>query len=537
MAKLDLHDIQGNIVKGYGRYGFPKARYVFFSINKEQPGRVFLNKVIALVTTSEPWENYGKTQNNAALPSVTTNIAFSYQGLKRLGLSRQSLQSFPTDFAMGMKARHDILGDDGASAPQNWDPIWRDNEVHCWLSINGRDEDSIEQRYQTILRFIGESNEGVTLISGHRGDNGADNLDYQQASAVFNNGNPTPKEHFGYTDGISDPYFKGTETNPLNVIGGGKRTKEDPSTTAGWQPIETGEFILGHRDEAFETPTNAPMPRLLAHNGTYMVYRKLHENVASFNDYIENTGKDFPGGKEAVAAKFVGRWRNGVPLTSFPTEEKANAFLSELAAAKKQLSEIDAQANANEQELNTARQKYAALKKQFVAFDYNNDIDGGKCPVGAHARRANPRGALAFGVKKAFQTPGALVDRRRIARRGLPYGEVKDPTKNNGNHGIIFMAINASIERQFEFVQQQWINYSNDFKLGNDKDPIVGNHEIDQEGACQGKMTLEGDRNQNRPPFFCSAMPRFVETRGGEYFFIPSLTALKMIAEGIVDPT
>lgn len=532
-VKLDLHDIQGNIIKGYGRYGFPKARYVFFEIKDPGRGREFLKKVIPLVTTSESWENFGKSQDASKVPNVTTNIAFSYQGLKKLGLPRQSLQSFPTDFAMGMKERRDILGDDGVSAPENWDPIW-EREVHCWISINGRTEDLVESRFQQILAFSQQSNDGVKLLSGHRGANGADQLDYQQASALFIDGELTPKEHFGYVDGISDPFFKGSETNPANVIGGGKRTREDPATVDGWEPLETGEFILGHRDEAYEYPTNAAMPRLLSHNGTYMVYRKLHENTRSFYEYIENLGKDFPDGEEAVAAKFAGRWRNGVPVTSYPHKAEADKFAAQLGAAKRRLEDAH-----SETEKRTAEIEYRELKKGLVAFDYNNDIEGSGCPVGAHTRRANPRGALEFGTKNAFLTPGALVNRRRIARRGLPYGEFeKDKAyDNDGNHGIIFMAINASIERQFEFVQQQWLNYGNDFKLANDKDPILGNHAADQSGAGTGKMIIEGDKKSDRPPFFCSGIPRFVETRGGEYFFIPSMTALRMIADGIVDPT
>jgi len=98
------------------------------------------------------------------------------------------------------------------------------------------------------------------------------------------------------------------------------------------------------------------------------------------------------------------------------------------------------------------------------------------------------------------------------------------------------MSINASIKRQFEFVLQQWINYGNDFKLANDKCPVLGNHsEINGKG--DGKMVFGSNNIEDGPPYFLNELPRFVETRGGEYFFIPSLTALRMIAEGIVDPT
>ena len=218
MARLDLYDIQGNIVKGYGRFGFPFARYVFFGFSDENAGRNFVSKIIPLVTTAEPWENFFEKQDKLTLPKATTNIAFSYQGLKKLGVPRISLQSFPDDFSMGMKERCDILGDDDASAPENWDKIWRDNEVHCWISINGVSEKEIETRYQQIMKFVEENNKGVKLLSGHRGDDGKQNLDYQSAAAVFHDNKPSAREHFGFVDGISDPFFKGTQTSPYYVV-------------------------------------------------------------------------------------------------------------------------------------------------------------------------------------------------------------------------------------------------------------------------------------------------------------------------------
>jgi len=115
-----------------------------------------------------------------------------------------------------------------------------------------------------------------------------------------------------------------------------------------------------------------------------------------------------------------------------------------------------------------------------------------------------------------------LINRRRILRRGLPYGEVTDSNDDEGNHGIIFMVINASISRQFEFVQQQWMNYGNDFKLANDKDPLLGNHGLDKQGKPNGRMMIEADPKGEKPPFFCSAIPRFVETREGDYFLSPA---------------
>ena len=530
-TKLDLHDIQGNIIKGYGRFGFPKARYIFYRIKKGDAGRKFILDLIPKITTSVPWTQNGSEKDGTKKPKVTTNIAFTYEGFKKLGIPEIALHSFPDEFSMGMKARQDILGDDGVSAPHHWDPIWQSKEpVHLFISINGETLDDIKGRYQEICQFVEQSSGGVEQLKGHRGEDGDNNLPYQEASALFKNGMPTPKEHFGYTDGISDPYFKGSGANPANVIGRGKLAGGDPNTSAGWAPLETGEFLLGHKDEAFEYP-KAPIPRLLSHNGTFMVYRKLHENVGSFNTYLEKVGESFPGGKEALAAKFAGRWRNGAPITTFPTAEEANQFAADLSEARKK-----AYAAAEETK-KAALAQYFELRTKLRAFDFNKDLPGSRCPVGAHIRRLNPRGSLEYGKKGAYETPGALANRRRIARRGLPYGEVKDQTKDDGNHGIIFMALNADIKRQFEFVQQQWINYGNDFKLANDKDPILGNHGTNENGDRDGRMVIEADPKEDKPPFFCSNLPRFVETRGGDYFFIPSLTALRMIGDGIIDPT
>ncbi|GLQ75413.1 Dyp-type peroxidase [Vibrio penaeicida] len=526
-AAIDLHDIQGNIIKGYGRFGYPHARYLFLSVRKEADARRFLRQIINNVTTSVPWGQPGPNQEPVPKPLATTNVGFTYNGLKAIGVPQQSLQSFPQAFAMGMPARKDILGDDLSSAPEHWDPIWHSPEkVHLWLSINGQTQADIEIRYKELLRLIEICDAGVELLQGHRAGNG-ELLPYQDAAALRENEKVTPKEHFGYVDGISDPFFKGTGAPAERVLGAGKPTGKDPSKMEGWEPLETGEFILGHRDESFEYP-KAPTPPLLAKNGTFMVYRKLHQNVKSFKRYSEEVGKDFEGGSEALSAKFVGRWKNGAPIASFPTQKEADAFHDKLRKAQK---------NAKENPTTANKEKYLELKQQLTAFNYSDDIKGSACPMGSHVRRANPRGALEYGVKDAFNTPGALVNRRRILRRGLPYGTVSESPEDSGNQGIIFMALNADIERQFEFVQQQWMNYGNDFKRSNEKDPIIGNMSNNPDVSADGSMLIQGNEQTGKKPFFCSHIPRFVETRGGDYFFIPSLTALRMLAEGIIDPT
>ena len=126
-----------------------------------------------------------------------------------------------------------------------------------------------------------------------------------------------------------------------------------------------------------------------------------------------------------------------------------------------------------------------------------------------------------------------LNNRRRILRRGMPYGGTAPGKPHDGSdeQGIVFMAICASLFRQFEFVQQQWLQYGLDFNQGNDTCPLLGNR------SASAKFVIPADPASGDAPFICDGLPQLVEPRGGEYFFIPSMTALRMIATGIVDPT
>lgn len=532
-TQLDLADIQGYVLRVYGR-SYPLSRHVFLNIRDTWPAsskavsvcdvRAFVGDITRHVTTAVEW---GNGPNQIPRPDYTLNIAFTYQGLKEVGLPRASLNTFPAEFTSGMKQRRDILGDDGPSYPDKWDPIWKENRetrdrgVHIFISISARDEKMLEERYNWLKDQVERYHECVKILDGHRGEND-ELLDYQDTRPVMENGRYTAKEHFGYTDGIGDPVFEGSPKNQMNVQGRGKQMAD-----GSWQPLATGEFLLGHIDEAREYPP-APSPVLLSRNGTYMAYRKLHQNVATFETYLEEHSRKYPGGKELLAAKFVGRWRdNGAPLVKAPDTESKILFDSQLAAARQ-------------------RGDHDTCDRMLSHFTYDDDMSGAKCPFSAHIRRINPRASLQMckgekpgsmvSNKGAFDTPGSLADRRRILRRGSTYGEVKDRTSDKGNHGVIIMAINADIARQFEFVQQQWINYGNDFQAASDKEILLGNHNASDD-RFSSKAVLQVEPDSDEAPYFLTKIPRFVETRGGDYFFVPSMTALQMIAQGVIDPT
>jgi Dyp-type peroxidase family len=461
MSKLDATDIQGFVLRGYV---FPFARFLFLHIPAAENGRKFVLELAGKVTTGQLWDNQK--------PRTTLNIAFTYAGLSALGLPQASLQSFPVEFVQGMKARGGILGDVGRNSPDHWDPFWQQDPVHVWLGVYAESPGELDQKTHEI--------EQLAVSTG-----GAVFIGMQNAGLLVVNGEPGPKEHFGYTDGFGNPDYLGVQrdTQP----GQGKLSPDGKS----WLPLATGELLLGYADEAGEIPV-APVPHLLANNGTFMVYRKLHQNVATFRDYMKKKSAQYGCSEDKLKAKFVGRWPDGTPLELSPDSENPDIVKE---------------------------------KKENVNFVYGQDLQGERCPLGAHIRRANPRDA--FGFK------GRLVNRRRISRRGMPYGEYlpeDQPADDDKEHGIAFMALNASIFRQFEFVQQQWIDYGNDAHQGNDKDALLGNH------GDQGRFMIQGSDDPASPPFICGELPNFVELRGGDYFFLPSITALRMIGAGAVDP-
>ncbi len=169
ITQMDLGDIQGNIVKAYGRYGFPVARHILYHVASGVIGREFVADIAPLVTTSVPWPDIDKT------PPVATNIAFTYEGLRRLGVPDDTLNGFPDEFSMGMKARRDIIGDTGPNHFSRWDPVWNRDEdleaqhVHILISINAKTGANLEMQYQRIQGILEKRSAGVTQLTGHRG--------------------------------------------------------------------------------------------------------------------------------------------------------------------------------------------------------------------------------------------------------------------------------------------------------------------------------------------------------------------------------
>jgi Dyp-type peroxidase family len=409
-----------------------------------------MGRMLPQISTAEPWAD--------GPPAIALHVALTHSGLQAVGVAQEILDSFPEEFRQGMAARAERLGDRGPSAPANWEPGLGTGEAHVLVTVYAVDDEALETA-RMALKTVGAEG-AVTVINETR-------------AAALEAG----RDHFGFADGIAQPSLHGSGVAARPGDG-------QPNGDGTWRDVAVGEFLLGHQDEDGGLPAAPAQP--FDRNGTFMVYRKLRQDAAAFRRFIAEQGAKYPGGPEKLAAKIVGRWPDGTPLSVSPDGPDA---------------------------------AIAADPARINDFAYADDADGLRCPLGAHIRRTNPRDMAGFFA-------GRLTNRHRIIRRGRSYGPPLAPGAagdDGADRGLVFICFQASIWRQFETIQALWIDDGDPFGLGPDKDFLIG----EPNGA--GKMTIQG-----HPPHFLKPQPRFVTMRGGEYLYRPSMTALRMLADGSV---
>jgi Dyp-type peroxidase family len=467
--QIDRSDIQGNVLRAYGNT-YPCTAYVFVGIGEIAGGRAWLSEVADLVSSDEEWRQ-GK-------PRSHHNVAVTCAGLRALGVPEAMIATFSDEFCQGMAARSEMLGDLGASSLKHWDTGLGTGAAHVLVTVNARSRDEIEAELASLRDSI-ERAAGVSIV-------------HEQYAELLSppGGDPAaaPREQFGFSDGAAQPAITGVSDS--SAPGGGV-----PLAGESWRPLALGEFVLGYPDEDTLVDPQRRLPSApadpLGRSGTYVVYRKLRQDVALFRRVLSDAAARFGSGdEELLAAKVVGRWRNGTPLVVSP--ERPDPTFSATAPGSNAFRYLDV------------------------------DVDGKRCPLGAHIRRSNPRDGLGW---RGLDDSGLLSFRHRIIRRGVPYGPplAGGALEDNGiDRGLVFVCFQASISRQFESVQLQWLNDGNGFRLGHDSDFLLGSP------LGTGKMTVQGD-----PPFMLSPQGMFVTTRGGEYLFMPGIAALRALAGGL----
>ena len=433
--ELELTDIQSNIL---GSPPWGRAAYLFLTMVDEQAFREGLTRL--LEASGEVGFNSAELfeQRNARnTPRLTRalNIAFTWTGLERLGLAKVHLDSMPLAFRQGMAERADILGDVEQWAPNTWQGALGCKHIHVLIAAFCMDGDVKDYWREIRTRIEPEANpDGPDFI-------GCKVVHEEFGARIWRDGNTY--EPFGFRDGVGQPDIEGVGL-----------PKPWPKKSV----IAAGEFVLGYRDvdgndQIAAGLVGAPFRDLCA-NGTYMVFRKIEQDVDRFREDL--VAFERLSGGEDLATRFVGRRRDG---TSLAVHE-------------------------------------AAACRDPDDFDYANDPNGEKCPFASHARRTNPRTAESR--------------RHRIIRRGMPYSD-------GSRQGMLFVCLNARIDTQFEFLQSEWCK-KGDF-LGTFtevRDPIVG-----------GGGTFI-DPSQPIP----RSLRSYVTVRGGEYFFVPGVSALGRIANG-----
>lgn len=465
--RLELEDIQGLLARGYGN--LRAASFILIAIEDAAAARRWLGSLVDSITAAS---ERPKEQS--------VNLAFTAPGLAKLGVETAVDAGFSAEFVGGMVTPHRrrLLADVGTSAPEAW--VWggpTTPQVDVLLLLYATaaaDLDDLRAFHEARL-----SADGMRLVA---------TLDTRELDAF---------EHFGFHDGVSQPIIEGL------------------SKTGHWaDTLRAGEFILGYPNE-YGLYTSRPFVRSsmdpqgllpaiptlngshdLGRNGSYLVLRQLRQYVHRFWRYIDSAtkradGTDDPVARTRLAAQMVGRWPSGAPLTLAP--------------------------EADDERLSDAND-----------FGYHEpDRHGNLCPIGSHVRRANPRDSLdpEPGSRKSI-----LVGKRhRILRRGRGYGphmDIQAALASDENldeeRGLHFMCLNANIARQFEFVQHTWINDPRFNGLYEDPDPLVG-------ATPQTERTFTIQRAPLRTRLH--GIPEFTSVRGGGYFFLPGLRAVRYLAD------
>ena len=490
VAQVNTKDIQGLVRFGYS--ALTEASFLLLNIRDIAAARSWLSA--APISTAE---------GLPVPPTTALQVAFTREGLAALGASDELLSGFCAEFLSGMsgeESRSRRLGDVGANSPQNWQWGGPGNVPHMLVMFYAQPGKLVSwiRSLQTIVWIA-----AFDLL------------------AALDTSDLKGKEPFGFNDGISQPTpdWKRERTAPTDELTYGNL-------------LSLGEFLLGYPNEYGKysyrpmLSSDVPCSSVLAFaedqpdkhdfglNGAFLVLRQLEQDVQGFWRFLDEQTAPNSLARQNLAEAMVGRRMDGTPL---------------LPLSSADIPGIDAK---------SARQN---------GFTYEADSEGTRCPFGAHIRRANPRNAdlpastgplsrllhmLGFGNPLFRDDVIASTRFHRMIRRGREYGPKLPPDQaiseraDTAERGINFICIVANILRQFEFVQNSWIVNSKFDALTEESDPLLGNRR-----AIAG-CPFADSYSQPQPDdarIRTTGLPQFVTVRGGAYFFLPSLSAVRYL--------
>jgi Dyp-type peroxidase family len=515
-SALDLGDVQGLTV---GYPGHEAAAFVVLRVTHPERARRWLGtlpvttaaQANAVIDAAKPGAVAVADPDTAGLPAVAVHVGLSHTGLAALGVTDEQLAGFDRSFRAGMAARERALapgvGTDswqppfapppGRTAPGRAVPgraapgraatssPGADRGVHVLVHLSAATPGDLAPRLaETVAEATASGGFGEPWVQ-----DAARIPDPSPGAAPAVPGERRRYvEHFGFADGISQPTITGVSRSGRAL---------SPAE------LPPGELLLGYPDVDGDT-AGATAPAALRRNGTYLVFRKLEQDVPAFRAMVRDAAARAGVTTDDVAAKLVGRRRDGTVIAD-GTDVTGPAS---------------------------------------VALSFDDDDEGLRCPVGAHVRRVNPRDSRPLGdvggapVKdptglsreRETRLEARLVRRHLMLRRGIPYGryhgEGATPGDGSrGERGLLFVALVGDIGRQFEFVQTQWMSDGTALRLGTDRDVFSGAAGAGTgTGTGTGKFTIQG-----APPVLVPTPRPVVTCRGGEYFLLPGLAALRAL--------
>ena len=487
---LDLEDIQGNILAGFNK---DYATFLLFALPDDRAQvREWLRGSVDQVATAEEVKQFNdlfraiprRSGHEGIVEATWMNLAFTHDGLEKLGLPRHELDRFPEEFRQGMRGRAELIGDVDDNDPTQWPDGLGTATIHALMIVAA---DSDEDRTREVQRLLADAQgHGLMLVFRQ------DGMTQREAP---------DREHFGFRDGISQPGIHG-----LTV-------PSDPHTPDEGEPgqhlIAPGEFVVGYPLQgplAASSPTpypaapavDPPNPwREWTRNGSYLVFRRLRQDVKGFLDFVTTQAPKQRQSVDLFAAKLVGRYWSGAPLEG---------------------------ADDATEDPGRTDPEVALDRTRINAFAYSTDPHGTQVPRAAHIRKTHPR---------AQEPPGEEEGRRRrILRRGIPFGDSFDPGSEPdspsgadpqfpNDRGLCFVCYQRSIRDQFEFIQRDRANQDSVPEPGDGVDPVASQASQSSPGRL---FRLPGGAiDPVRLP------QQWVTTTGGEYFFSPSVSALKQL--------
>lgn len=462
-TEVAREDVQGNILMGYRA---ERVKHFVLRVLDASKARTWLAGKASPPdqrAADVPHVMSFKPWIPGAKPSLMLNIGLTYAGMQALGIREMWRTAFPEAFKQGPLKRANDNFDVGSNAPDHW---WlggpgQERDIHVVVSMYQAPGAGTE--FERAFQALSDSlpGAGLQLLAEHE--------------AVSNGG----RSWFGYVDGISNPRI--ATACPVRDV----HQDLQPAATA-------GEFVLGagYRN-VYGGDSLGALPAALATNGSFCAVRVLAQDTEAFFSTVEaeaarlskETGLKLT--PDWLAAKLMGRRYDGAPLSLYPDNQQPT-------------NRCDSERNDFD---------YAP------SYEYPNtlmDHAGERCPVGAHIRRSNPRTARVAGARYA----------RRLMRRGMHY-EIKDTDGRRAEVGLFGLFICADLERQFEFIQRQWIN-GDRFAAGlrGTRDPLVG---TPREPYDAFEIPMP------KGPPLIARLPQFVQTRGSLYLFMPGLSALAQL--------